>query len=194
MLANLFLRKYNKELNLDIEITPEEVLLVQAGLDQEVAQYTSWRIENNQEKFFAKLNTIRNKIFEALNSEGVQEPMSARYLISLEREVFIFLALVGGSVARSALRSAIQNYGNPDSEIYMLKESHNNSSVFLQHLRVILRGLGRIGKSKDLPLLEEIKNRKTIFTDLQDTQNYAELVSQVMMWVDRSIQKIISAS
>ena len=41
MLANLLIRKYNKELNLDIELTPEEVLLVKEGLDREVVTYAA---------------------------------------------------------------------------------------------------------------------------------------------------------
>jgi hypothetical protein len=42
MLANILLRTYNKELDVDIEMTPEEVLNVRNGLDRDVVHYASF--------------------------------------------------------------------------------------------------------------------------------------------------------
>jgi hypothetical protein len=41
MLVNQFLRDYNKEVIMDIEMTPEEVLLVRGGLDENVVNYVA---------------------------------------------------------------------------------------------------------------------------------------------------------
>lgn len=99
MLVNMFLRTYNKEKNMDIEITPEEVLLVQVGLDRKVAGYASWRVEEEPHRFLHKIIMIRKRLIEALEAHDVQENenrLPVRFLLALEREVHIFLALVGG--------------------------------------------------------------------------------------------------
>jgi hypothetical protein len=51
MLANLILHEYDKNLA-DIEITPEDILFNQRGLDKEVARYAAWRMDRDQEAFF----------------------------------------------------------------------------------------------------------------------------------------------
>ena len=51
MLANQFLRDYNKEVIMDIEMTPEEVLLVKGGLDENVVNYVAWKVDGEQKPF-----------------------------------------------------------------------------------------------------------------------------------------------
>ena len=193
MLAILFLRKYNKELNLDIELTPEEVLLVEHGLDRDVAKYTIWRIDSNQEQFFEKIKTVRRGLLEAIDSESDDTAtMPVRYLLSLEREIHIFLALIGGSTARSVIRSAVKEYGNPNSEVYHLKESRQHITAILQHLRVAIRGLGRVGETIDLSLLEEVIARDKEFIRLIKAPGHDELIRQIMHWSAKSMDRINS--
>ncbi|UCD79275.1 MAG: hypothetical protein JSW26_28400, partial [Desulfobacterales bacterium] len=71
MLANQFLRTYNKEINMDIEITPEEVLLVKIGLDQKAAGYAAWRVDGEQKKFLEKIVLIRRRLVEAMASSAI---------------------------------------------------------------------------------------------------------------------------
>ena len=52
--------------------------------------------------------------------------MPPRFLIALEREVHIFLALVGGNTAASILHSALKVFGNPESRFYTMEEGRQN--------------------------------------------------------------------
>jgi hypothetical protein len=192
MFACILLRKFNKELNLDIEVTPEEVLLVKEGLDAEVVKIVSDIIENHPEVFLEKIQTIQIKINDALkpNATGDQ-PMPLRYLLSLEREINILLALVGGETALSVLRNAIKRYGNPYSEIYKFEESRLYLTAFLQHLKVAIRGLGRIGERIDLAILEDVKTRQKGFLRLGEGLQHENLVVRIMDWIDIAKQGIL---
>jgi hypothetical protein len=193
MLASQFLRKYNKEANLDIEITPEEVLLVKEGLDKAVAHYAAWRIDANQKLFFEKLVTIRKKLIESLDPVFVDaDVLPVRYLLALEREVHIFLSLVGGSTAHTALRGAVKVYGSPESDIYLSKEAHHHTAALLQHLAVFIRGFGRLGKENDSALLEEVKGAEEGFMRLGRGTRHEALVRRVMGWVDAAENDIVA--
>lgn len=185
MLATLFLRKYNKELNLDIELTPEEILLVKEGLNEEVVRLTSTMIDKAQANFFDKVRTIRHSIFRALEGDSDDEQtMTFKYLLSLEREAHIFLSLLRGTTARSVVRNAAKVYGFPESAVYHLTESRKHLQALLQHLKVVIRGLARVGGRKDLALLEEIRSSEGGFLNLGKDAQYEELVKRTMEWVD----------
>ena len=109
MLANLLLRRYNKELDIDIEITPEEVFLVKEGLNREAATAALMLIDAENEALFEKIRTIHRKIVVSLDSGyDSTDNMNLKYLLSLEREIHIFVALLGGDVARSVLPKRYQ--------------------------------------------------------------------------------------
>lgn len=193
MLSNLLIRKYNKELNLDIEMTPEEVLLVREGIDMKIAEAVSKVIDASQERFMRKMRTIRNKIRIALGlgDQTDSTPMPLRYLVTLEREVFIFLALVRGKTARTLLRHAANTYGDPSSDIYRLKHSRKNLIVVMQHLKVILRALARIGTESDLSLLDRIGNSDQGFMRLAQKGQEQDKVRQVLRWAEISRDTIL---
>jgi hypothetical protein len=192
MFACILLRRFNKELNLDIEVTPEEVLLVKEGLNAEVVKIVSDIIESHPEVFLEKIQTIQIKINDALKPHATGgEPMPLRYLLSLEREIHILLALVGGDTALSVLRNAVKRYGNPYSEIYKFKESRHHLPAFLQHLKVAIRGLGRIGERIDLAILEDVKIRQKGFMRLGEGLQHENLVVRIMDWIDIARQGIL---
>jgi hypothetical protein len=191
MFACMLLRKFNQEMNLDIEITPEEVLRVNDGLDPDAVACAAEIIESNPEIFLEKIQTIGRKIIEALrHGESDPEPMPLRYLLSLEREIHILLSLVGGETAVSVLRNAVKRYGNPASELYRFEESSQHVAAFLQHLKVAIRGLARIGEKIDLAVLGDVKKRRTAFLRLAESPKHKALVKRVMEWVDISRQTI----
>ncbi len=191
MFACILLRKFNKELNMDIEVTPEEVLLVKEGLDAHAVKITSEIIENHPEIFLEKIQTVQQKIVESLKpDEPDVKPMPLRYLLSLEREIHILLALVGGETALSVLRTAVKRYGSPSSEIYKFQKNQENIPVILQHFKVAIRGLGRIGEKIDLTILESIQNRQNAFLQLGQGDQHESLVMRIMEWVDVARQSI----
>jgi len=196
MLVNQFLRTYNKERNIDIEVTPEEVLLVVVGLDRKVAGYASWRVDGEQPKFLHKIIMIRKRLIEALEEyESEEDRLPIRFLLALEREVHLFLALAGGETAAMVLRSALKVYGNPDSQVYRMKESAAHMTSLIQHLAATVRGFGRVGDSEDLVLLDEIKEYKDGFLNLDvKNQRHEALIKRTMGWIDMAKNEIVSRS
>ena len=191
MLANLLLRRYNKELDIDIEITPEEVFLVKEGLNREAATAGLMLIDAENEALFEKIRTIHRKIVMALDpGYESMDNMNLKYLLSLEREIHIFVALLGGDVARSILRSAINEYGNPDAELYRLADDIATVEAFLQHLKVLVRGLGRAGEASDERIIDKVIDRREDFISFSKEIRHDALVKRVMEWAGRSREEV----
>jgi hypothetical protein len=193
MLANLLLRRYNKELDIDIEITPEEVFLVKEGLNRDAATASLMLIDAENEALFEKIRTIHRKVVIALDSgyDSVDD-MNLKYLLSLEREIHVFVALLGGDVARSIIRSAINEYGNPDAEIYRLADDTAIIEAFLQHLKVLVRGLGRSGEPSDEWVIDKVIDRHDEFLSFSKESRHEVLVNRVLEWAGRAKEEIQS--
>ena len=193
LLANLLLRRYNKELDIDIEITPEEVFLVKEGLNREAATAALMLIDAESEAFFEKIRTIHRRIVMSLDSGYATsrgEAMGLKYLLSLEREVHVCVSLLGGNVARSVLRSALNEYGNPDAELYRLAEDAATIEAFLQHLKVLVRGLGRAGEASDEWVMDQMMDRREDFLSLSKESRHESLVKRVWEWGGRAKDEI----
>ena len=191
MLCSILIGKYSKGL-IDLEITPEDVLKVSAGLDKGVANYTAWRIDKNQYSFFEKMQTIHQNLDKRLDSGRKEAPsMPLPFFISLEREAFIFFSLVGGTSAHSILRSAVKEYGDPDSVIYHRKQSKNNIGILLKNLRIAIRGLGRVGGPGDLSTLYEVCGNEDRLSAIGKTNRNKLQVNQIMNLIEESKQQII---
>lgn len=193
MLAIQFLRTYNKEINMDIEITPEEVLLVNKGLEPGVMRYLAWKIDGEQKRFVEKIVTIRKKLIQSLEQEGSDlKVLPIRFLLALEREAHIFLALVGGKTATAVIQGALNVYGNPASQIFLLKESPHYMTGLLQHLGILIRGIGRIGQESDFTLLDNIKKRQQGFMNLSEEPRHTALVRRTLGAIDTAKHEISS--
>jgi len=191
MLANQFLRTYNKEINMDIEITPEEVLLVKKGLNTGVTRYMQWKIDGEQKRFVDKIITIRKKLIQSFEQEGSDtKVLPIRFLLGLEREAHIFLALVGGKTAAMVIQGALNVYGNPASQIFRLKESQQYMTGLLQHLGILIRGIGRVGQPSDFALLDEIQKRRQGFLNLSSEPRHQALVRRTLGAIDSAKHEI----
>ncbi len=195
ILMNILIRKYNKELQNDIEITPEEVLLVTEGLNSEMIDYAKKHIENEEEKLFCKIGTIHKELAKSFQPEANDyKTLPARYLATLEREIFIFFSLVGGERAHRILHHVAKEYGNPQSRFYFLIKSPENMKSVMLLLQVAIRGLGRFGMETDLPLLKSIRSQAKSFLSLRSGRVHEEIVKRVMGWADHVIVKITKQS
>jgi hypothetical protein len=193
MLVNQFLRTYNKEINMDIEITPEEVLLISEGLNTGAVNYAKWKVDGDQKAFNKKFTTISKHLLQSIDTHSADaNQLPIRFLLALEREIHICLSLIGGSTAHTVIREALKEYGNPESEIFQSHESHNHISALLQHLGVLIRGFGRLGKIEDLALLDEVKSKQADFLNLvgEDMHNHT-LVRRLISWIDASENSIL---
>ena len=79
------------------------------------------------------------------------------------------------------------------AQVYHLQESQNHISVLLQHLGILIRGFGRLGKVDDLALLDKVKARQKSFLSLVgDDVHHNTLVRRFIGWVDGSENNILS--
>ena len=190
MLANLILHEYDKALA-EMEITPEDILFNRRGLDEEVAHYAAWRMDREQETYFSKVRTIHRALCEALEFGLTRKHrLSAKDLLSLEREVYIFLSMLETSVGRSVLRSAVSEYGSPESDLYFLKDSDRYMSHLLQNLRIVIRGLANIGHMECIPTLEAVKTREEVFQRLKKDKAHRDQSRLISEWVDEAVKII----
>ena len=193
MLAIQFLRSYNKEINMDIEITPEEVLMVKKGLDRGVTRYMAWKIDGEQKRFTEKIVTIRKRLIQSFEQAGTDaKVLPIRFLLALEREAHIFLALVGGKTATAVIQEALNVYGDPASQIFLLKESPNFMTGLLQHLGILIRGIGRVGHDSDFALLDDIQKRQQGFLNLSQEPRHMALVRRTLGAIDSAKHEINS--
>jgi hypothetical protein len=190
ILANVLLRKYNKEIHNDIEITPEEVLLVREGLSPEAVKAAGDVIDNLTDAFFQKIRTIHGKLLQGFQKGKEDAAMPLRFLLSLERECYIFLALIGRPPGHTVIKSAVKTYGNPGSEIYRKKRGKGFEEACLKHLRVAVRGLSRYEDKNDLALLMDVRNMEKAFLDIRKDQAFRDSVQKAMQWLDSAIDAI----
>lgn len=193
MLANILLRTYNKELDVDIEMTPEEVLNVRNGLDRDVVHYAMFRLDSVEYRFSTKVRLIHEKLVALLNdsTSGRREP-SVRHLLFLEREIFIFLSLLSGKTAHLILISALTEYGDPKAGIYRNLRAAAYLPVFLQHLKIIVRGVGRVGTRDDVDLLKQIGEYGLQLSQISNTPENQRSVVRTMGWIENVIRSITS--
>lgn len=188
ILCNMLVRTYNHEINVDTELTPEEVLLVRNGLNLPLIQELAALIRKNRESLFEKVRAIYSELIRAL--KGDEDAVPLRFLLYLEREIHIFLSLVGGNSARAVLRSAIKRYGNPESEAYRLQKSNDYAELFVQHLTVAIRGLERVGDTQDLKLLEDVRNNLKRFSAFSRQTRYVSKLNRLTEWVNKAEKHI----
>ncbi len=188
MLANILLRKKNREEKSNIELTPEEVLLVQSNLDHDKVRIVLDFFEENNEHLMRKVRHIT----EALLKSSKQKPedknkMETRFLLHLNRELVIFLALVGGDKAKAIISGSIREFGQPASSYYKEMIDKKNLKHSLQYLQVAVRALRRFDDPVSAYLFEEVAGREVLFVGLwEEEPSYAPYVKRIM---DRIMQK-----
>lgn len=161
MIANGLLGRHIRQPHIEFKETPEKVLTAKMGVDQQTRKYASWRLDSEQVRILAKMRAIDDALQHAADPTFSERPQLFDYdfLISLEREIFLFLALVGGQTARIILRQSLLRYGRFESGAQgSLHPSSSRPSTYSQ-LLIIVRGLGRIGTQSDATLLREYEQK-----------------------------------
>ncbi len=190
MLGNRLVRSYSREI-VSYQITPEDVLLTDAGIDRKITRYAAWKIDKNQDQFFEKIRTIHRRLLETLDADEAQNHLiGAQDLLALEREAYIFLALVGGTTSKSVLLSALKEYGHPDSDLYQLSKSPQYIADFLQLLKIVIRSVGRVGDSSETVHIDHITGRLEVFSQLTNSLHEKDLINQIKECADSVKQQL----
>ncbi len=186
MLSNLILRHYDKSLA-DFEITPEDIITDKSRLDENVVRYASWRIDKEQDHFFSKIRTIHDHLFESLTlGKTRHHQFEPDDMLGIERECYIFLALIGGPTARSVIRSALKDYSSPNSNLYQSKHSDDHLLYIIQNLRLVIRSLGVIGNGEDLRILDAVKQNKAALAENGKIKKYLPQPKILQDWLDEA--------
>ena len=161
--------------------------MIRDGLNKEVVQAAIETFEEDPDPVFEKARSIRRAMMEALEGgKSNSSQISLRFLFSLKKEFYIFLALVGGRSARLIIRNALRLYGNPEAHIYLNGVAKRGLPNFMQHLKVVVRGIGRVGHRRDIAVLNEIAACELAFKKLDKSVRHQASVGRIMQWVDKS--------
>jgi len=146
MLTAQLLRHYRKEEGFDIEATPEEVLLVKRGLVEEAVLLGQRAIFELRKELRLKTITMRKCLVESLEKRKQRDPsgFSPRFVISLLREFYLLLGLLGGSTAQDILGEAVASHADPESRFYREAEGKKHLVGLLGLLKVIVRAYVRV--------------------------------------------------
>ncbi len=163
MLATQLLRHYRKEDGLEIETTPEEVLLVQKGLRGDTVAFARKTLAELDDQISFKLSKINNALIEALSHPHGKnsDDFSLRFIIALLREFNILMALIGGRQAKTILREEAFFLSNPKSRIYNEPSNRKYHDVILGLLRTCIKSYLRLleGEFEEYDHLRALKSR-----------------------------------
>jgi hypothetical protein len=192
-LANILLHRENKELYVDVNRTPEDVLNIKRRIDKEVRQYAYWRLDVDRIRIISKLRTIHQFLLDALNMpSGDRRLFEVPFLVALEREAIIFLAIAGGHAARRYLRELLEQYGAPDSELYQRVAETKSLSELMDQLQIVIRALGRAGTVEDVARLGALQDKEDAYCRLVPHPAHTLRTKQSLKWIPEAVKMIHS--
>jgi hypothetical protein len=174
--------------------TPEDVLALQRNLNPEIIEYAAWRMDTDTQSIASKFTAIR----DGLHRCG-QMPVSAppndvqpgfHFLLSLEREGLIFISMVEGKTARLVLRRAFDDYTDLKNEMYQNPFFSPFLFDIISQLRVVLRGMVRLGEPQDLDKLKMLEQSSAQLLALDVDPTFVRRVKQTLQWVATAIRAI----
>jgi hypothetical protein len=191
-LANVLLHKENKELYIDVHRTPEDVLKSLRPQNQKVRRYAIWRLEVDQSRYLSKMRTIAKHIRQVVTAApgAGPWPFELAFLLALEREAIIFLALVQGYTARLAIREALDRYADLNGPFYQDATVRKYLPQLIPHLQIVVRALGRTGNLEDVERLTSLERLAEGFIDLDAHPAHGLRVKQMMKWVSQALQAV----
>ena len=187
ILGNILLRRSYLAGASNVELTPDEALLVRKELNQEMVADATRICSQNQEYIIQKVRRITEALLlksavQEGSDEGVMQP---RYLLYLQRELVIFLSLLGGESAKAIVQGVVQEFGNPASTYYQEMRRKENLRHSLQLLQVATRGLRRFEDPHSLAMIDTVLTREKDFIYLCEDPAHQAYVKTVMDRIGR---------
>lgn len=187
ILSNILLRRSYLAGASNVELTPDEALLVRKELNQEMVAEATKFCSQNQEYIIQKVRRITEALLlkSAVQEGGEEGVMQPRYLLYLQRELVIFLSLLGGESAKAIVQGVVQEFGNPASTYYQEMRRKENLRHSLQLLQVATRGLRRFEDPQSQALIDAVLSREKDFTYLCEDPAHQAYVRTVMDRIGR---------
>lgn len=187
LLASIMLRSYNKEQSANIEVTPEEVLLVRKGLDPDALAWVREAVDDDSERLLEKTSAFHGELLKRLE-EGETGEQPLRFLVTTMREYYIFMALCGSEVSSKIIRFAFMEMANPSARIYQLAHDKGNMKSLFQLLQISLRGLLRFITPGDLPVLRKFRAATGDFEKMSGACIPEGSLAKIMSYADDGIR------
>ncbi len=169
ILATLLLRHNSQRVRSQIELTPEEVLLNRQILNPAMLEEAHRFMEKNQEYVIQKFRATTEALLQAaIKPELQEEEMMPRFLLFLQREMVIFLSMVGDESSRAIIQGVVKEFGNPASNYYQSMGKKENLRYSMQLLQVAVRCLRRYDDPDTLALIDIIVGRAGDFIFLSE--------------------------
>ena len=101
---------------------------------------------------------------------------------------------MSGKTAHLILVSALTEYGDPEQGIYRNLRAATYLPVFLQHLKIIVRGVGRVGTREDVGRLRKISEHGLALSEINGTPENQRSVVRTMEWIENVIRGITTST
>ena len=183
ILATILLHNYKKahESTVNVEMTPEEVLLAGQGMNADMVKEAVDFFEKKHEYILQKFKLLMEMLQQAAKTEEKRtDELQPRFLMYLMRELVILLALIGGKPAQAIVGGVVQEFGNPGSMLYKSLNTKENMRHALQLLQVASRSLRRFNDPQNDSFLDSIVHNEREFAAMLDDPSHAALVKRVM--------------
>jgi len=181
ILGNMLLRPAVLSGGSNIELTPDEVLMVRKKLNQGMVAEALKFCEENPEQVIQKVRRITEALLlKSSSTEQDEIGMQPRFLLYLQRELVIFLSLIGGESAQAIVQGVVQEFGNPNSEYYKEMRKKENLRHTLQLLQVATRGLRRFEEASASAMIDTVLCREKDFANLWAEPSHKIYVKTVM--------------
>jgi len=189
-IASQMLRTMHKE-SLYIRSTPEEVLAVRKSLNPTLVKFASERMDIDAIRTLSKFDALRQALFIGMVDHApAAEGQDVASLFHMQREGLILMVLAGGNAAHRVLREALAYYGDFRSEIYQDPRCAHYLPDCMAQLRVVLRGMIRLGRTQDIALLKKVEQFGSQWMALDAVPGFARSVKKTMQWVAPAIRAI----
>ena len=180
ILTTMLLRQNSHQARTQFELTPEEVLKAEKGLNLPMVRESRRFLEQNQEYVLQKFRIAAEALLKSSAQEDLAEgELPPRFLLFLQREMVIFLALLGGKLAQPIIQGVVQEFGNPGSTYYQTMSKKENLRHSLQLLQVAIRCLRRSQDPQTPALVDAIVSRAQDFSLLSEDPTHHSYVNSV---------------